>query len=228
MLSNRNDLKKAAVNRTRVEYTKDTSRIGWKGCIVCYDPRLQRATIQYDDCYGGVVQEYHESAFIGIEKYIIEEGILDLYPDNAPFSYITTNEKGKVLCGHYTEEEAIEYSSTLVKESETRVEVRAYKLAFIASSPKPEVIIKDPDGAIIQKASEVTKVSKPAEAVYTPLVGDMCSYKYTKFGNPQYHNGNCEILAYFQGKVWINIIDLGPYVVLVDNIEFRQGTGLKW
>lgn len=153
--------------------------------------------------------------------------------------YVTVNKKGNILCEHSTKEEAIEYSSTLVKESEARVEVSIYKLAFTASSPEPEVVVKDADGTIIPEASAVGKGrNETTETTYKsgdtevsewkPYVGDVCSYKYTKFGNPQYHNGNCEILAYFQGKVWVNIIDLGPYVVLVDNIEFRQGTGLRW
>lgn len=39
MLNSRNDLKKAAENRTRVEYIKDTSRVGWKGYVLYYDSR---------------------------------------------------------------------------------------------------------------------------------------------------------------------------------------------
>lgn len=54
-----------------------------------------------------------------------------------------------------------------------------------------------------------------------PPVGVECEYTSQFFGTKKHSNGTCKVIAYYQNKVWVDIVGYSEFVISLDVIKFR-------
>lgn len=63
------------------------------------------------------------------------------------------------------------------------------------------------------------------QAIALPPVGAECEYTSQFFGTKKHYNGTCKVIAYYQNKVWVDVIGYNEFVISLDVIKFRP---LDW
>lgn len=90
------------------------------------------------------------------------------------------------------------------------------KEAFEAINKSPYDV-----GAHVSDASKPVYTQAMCDAGEFPPVGVDCQYETTFFSMDKYNNGTCRPIAYFNGKVWIDIDGGQESVINLNSIKFK-------
>lgn len=63
------------------------------------------------------------------------------------------------------------------------------------------------------------------QAIALPPVGVECEYISSFLGTKKHYNGTCKVIAYYQNKVWIDVVGYNEFVIHLDVIKFHP---LDW
>lgn len=101
-------------------------------------------------------------------------------------------------------------------EIEDLTETPEEKEAFEAMNKSPYDV-----GAHVSDASKPVYTRAMCDAGEFPPVGVDCQYETIFFSMDKYNNGTCRPIAYFNGKVWIDIDGGQESVINLNSIKFK-------